>query len=271
MSSRKQQSPKNLFNDLLSTAQVNKGFRNGTTGGFTLITHQEEPLQLSDMSDPEYDGKWPTPYMIETYRFTARRLPRIHGRTTRKIIDLTCSYELTLNNAMLPVHIAEDAYGLKGIEAVENGGPSTMEQIIDINIDNEDYELGVHEKVTYTDEEDDEISSTCTCKPRQIEDDSSSTIVFKRDIWSPNDDSEEERSEIQDRPLVIAADTQFSSSAARKLETIDSFTEAEMYAMMDYRDDMEADKVLADLATAYNVVRSMKRSFQRQLGMQFHP
>lgn len=266
-----------VYDTLLALANSNKSFTEERIGGFTLSVVNEEPHDLLESLE-EDDGEWPLSRFSEEYRFSARRTPIIDGDSIKKVIDLTVTYEAVLENIKLPANIAVDSYGITDPEAaIENGGPSTMKQSVDINIDSEDMELIVHHEVSYEDEDEDEITRICSCKNTLMHEEGSQSVYSlmpKRTYWAKDEhdddcdalDSEDE-DEDEDGYAPIRMSTQFSLNAARELESVSDLSEKEMYQMMDLQDEMEIAKVEQDFATAHAVIASMKRAFREQLGL----
>lgn len=261
-------STKKIAKDLLDIAYANKSFRNGTIGAFTLKANTEEPLDIIDTL--ETDNDWPTPSLAEGYSFTARRIPYIQDGQVKKYVNVLATYTIRMENAELPIHIAEDSYGLQGQEAIDNGGPSTIQQTVDVSYDTLDKHLGLHQEVLYTDADQDTISQTCTCQPPEIEEGFSVFSLIAKRTYEPQDDEDDDDDEYapaEYKPITI--NTQFDVKAARKLETIDinNWSKQEILAIMDLQDDIEANKQDQDLKTARMVIQGMRKVFRSQLGM----
>jgi hypothetical protein len=272
--SNTERSPENLFDELLAVAHTNKRFKRRESGAFIVVTHEDEAVRLSDTrafegsDDTWLMEDWPTPVLTESYKFSARQYPIAIGKATRNLIDLTYSYEATLENTTMPLHIAEESYGLVGIKAIEKAGPSNIVHAVEISIDNDDFELVVDESVTYADQEDDQIARTCTCEIPDTFDNGFQNVVFKRDFLLDSDDE----AESQSQPITLVASTQFNSQAPRKLQSAenpDEFNGDEFFALLKMQEEMTKDKSIRELELAYNVLRSMRKTFKRQLGLQF--
>lgn len=263
-------SPEHLFQELLAVAHTNKRFKRRESGSFVLTTEEDERIHITDTFNLDRDERWPTPIITEVYNFTARQYPRVLGRVTRNMVDISYSYCTVLDNTTMSLNIAQEAYGLDGIEAIENAGPSTIRHAVDINIDNRDMNLIVDESVTFIDDEGDIICRTCTCKIPESHEDSFQSVLFKREFAvSEADDEYDGESDTQPQPITLVANTQFNSQAPRKFEAIDEIDEKDAYALMDLREQMDTQKADDELLLAYNILRSMKRTFARQTGMKF--
>jgi hypothetical protein len=281
--------PHHLYDELLGMANVNQPFRFGKSAHYSVKTYEEEATELTDMLDYEDDGRWPTPVIGEEYEFSVRRVPRKIGQTVQSAIYFEYYYEISLQNITLPDHIAEESFGINPEDiddgqdstlhpAVAEAGPSTLEHRVTIGIDSIDKELSLCESYTYKDYDDDAVIHSCSCPIPHTDSVGFSNIIHKTNAWvrannggeTDDDDYDEDDDEdTQYGAFSLKNSTQFNSEAARKLDVIDDLTDDELIEMMRLDITMQEDKALADLILAQSIMRSMKHTFKRQLGMRF--
>lgn len=247
------ENPESLFYELRRIANINQDFRSGAAGLVTFKTHQAEQMRPSDTADPDFDGKWPTPYISESYEFSATREPLpSHDR----IMRFMYSFSSTLHGIVLPRHIAEDVYGLEGQEAVESAGPSMREHGIAIELDEDDMELRLCESVTYTDQEGDDVLRVCSCPTDHTTE--MSSIFHKTDITESDDSA---------LGYNLGRQLQFDARAARQFEVIDANTvnPDEQALALQLGGNIDEDRAAYDMQLASEVLQSMKTALRKQL------
>lgn len=134
-----------IYQQLRLIAFISDAFKKGETNSFGFTTgYNEHPKAIDRAFKPK---GWQDPYTAHAYRFEALRDVMPGAPTT---LDFTYGYSKTEHNIMIPEHIARFAYGAKK-NPVLAAGPSRKQELTDVSIDSETFEVGVRETVMYFD------------------------------------------------------------------------------------------------------------------------
>lgn len=244
--------PDALLRELDRVAKTHRGFRERKVGEWSVElsstdpVHEESYLQgrLREQGTPLLPSALTT-----QYAFTATRS---YPSPTFSMVTYNFSATSALDNVQLPEHLARYIYGAYK-NPLEQAGPVSSVQSVDIHIDTEDKELHVCQNAKYIDIDGMELVSTCS--NMTLDDSDEVTAITQVDM---HDDSGDVDMDFFNVPPPI----QFRADAAQHLEQTDAPTDPVAQEL--FKREFAPDRLNLDLA--YFTLRSMKHAM-RQIGM----
>lgn len=255
-------SPGKLVAEAQALANNNPRFRRGEVHemGFELyeaeipeataeiIQWEYETMQLPDVVEtmPEPEA-WHSRVSL-TYHFSAERTCRAD---TAPVVDYTFSASVQHDNIELPEHIAAQLVDESSEEAAEMFGPVSLRRMLHFMISTSDRQLKTCESYDYLDEDDDLLSSVCSCDGDDLQDDPGNFLSLDEAAYQVLNRNAQQHIKHE---AIIALTPEEALAAWTFTSKLDP-------------SEIEADIAAGNLALAFGTPRGLRYTLRQQAGL----